>query len=433
MQGLKFLSGRLEKRRDYNRALAKENKFKEIRSEAYKILKSGDPEALEVFMGSSADAQKAVESIMAGQDKVATRNIVNASKDILLGDAEPVETLTSYARKTMEEGGDAKSIIETARDVAGAKSNEEKQQKIDKMRKKAEMSWMIADPKGYKEYKTVKDSKAKTKTGKSLKLEQLINKRNETAEGSPDRDIYEQAIKKEIASAGQAKERPFMSKLMADGYMPGSRITGPMLDAFEAAASAADKMGNPLTVDRLKQMEFDAVKNRKTGSTAGGRLVISRAQNIESGQELLKEMKHTSKKLNFSNIKWKGSLEKWKKGKLNDPVFAEYMTQRADALFVITAAMKMNGVTDKAIEVEEEAFPIESSPRAFNAWYKTQMRALNRAGKLMNRDFGFGIKLQPTGEEEPKQETASQYKEGQTATGPNGQKAIFRGGKWEAM
>ncbi|MCP4090305.1 MAG: hypothetical protein GY746_10990, partial [Gammaproteobacteria bacterium] len=65
LQGLQFIGERLEKRRDYQRALAKENEAKQLRTEAYSVLKSGTPEELEAFMGKSAEAQKAAESIMA--------------------------------------------------------------------------------------------------------------------------------------------------------------------------------------------------------------------------------------------------------------------------------------------------------------------------------------------------------------------------------
>jgi len=238
------------------------------------------------------------------------------------------------------------------------------------------------------------------------------------------------SLAKPAIPKGGAGARPHIAKLMADGWLPSGRITGPMLDAFEAAAEKAEELGQPLTIDKLRKMDFEATKNRRTGATAGGRLTRARAQNIESGMELLQEMKVTANNLDFSNIKLKGKFEAWKKGQLNDPVLAEYMTQRADSLFIITSAMKMNGVTDKAIEIEEEAFPVESSPRVFNAWFRTQMRGLARTGRLMNRDYGYGIKLPDEYTEghqgQPKEK--QKYTEGQTA---NGGKLIFSGGVWK--
>ena len=65
------------------------------------------------------------------------------------------------------------------------------------------------------------------------------------------------------------------------------------------------------------------------------------------------------------------------------------MTQRADSLFILGNALKQNGLTDKSIEIEEEAFHPTLSPRAFDGWFNTQIRALNRASSEMAEDYGY--------------------------------------------
>jgi len=237
--------------------------------------------------------------------------------------------------------------------------------------------------------KTTKDGKSLYERGKPF-----INEEGERVIPIYNRSTQEVVRTEKLGKEQQksaGKTRPYMANLMAKGYMPGSRITGPMLDALEAAAEQADISGNPLTVKQLKQMEFDAVKNRRTGATAGNRLVLARKQNIEAAQGLLKDMQKTEKNLKYSPVKFLGALEKWKNKQLNDPVFTEYMTQRADALFVLGNALKQNGLTDKSIEVEEEAAAPTLSPKAFNAWLNTQVRALNRAADEMNKDYGFNL------------------------------------------
>jgi len=190
-------------------------------------------------------------------------------------------------------------------------------------------------------------------------------------------------------------DRPYMADLMSKGYIPTTRITAPMMDALEAGAKKASESGNPWTVQGLYDMEFQAQKNRSTGRTSGSRLVIARKQNIAAASGLLEDMKITSDKLNYPDIKFIGVLEKWKNGQLNDPIFTEYMTQRADALFVLGNALKQNGLTDKSIEVEEEAASPVLSPRAFDAWYNTQLRALNRAADEINKDYQYGLSMSP--------------------------------------
>jgi hypothetical protein len=182
---------------------------------------------------------------------------------------------------------------------------------------------------------------------------------------------------------------PRMAKLMAQGYMPAQRVTGPLMDALEAAAAKAEELGTPYTPQKMRDFEFEAVRSRATGRTAGGRLTIARKQNIKAAVGLLKDMKTTAHKLNYSDFQLVGVLQKWKKGQLNDPIFTEYMTQRSDALFALGAALKQSGVTDKSIEVEEEAARPTMSGKAFDAWHNTQMRALQRASEEMAEDFKF--------------------------------------------
>ena len=202
------------------------------------------------------------------------------------------------------------------------------------------------------------------------------------------------AQKKEMQKA--TVTRPYMAELMSQGYIPSTRVTGPMLDAYEAAAAKAAENGKPLTVEDLRDMEFQAVKNRATGQSAGSRLTIQRKQNIEAAYGLLDDLKATSKKLDYSPARFVAEIDRFIKGQSNDPVLTEYMTQRADALFVLGNALKQNGLTDKSIEVEEEAATPTLSPQAFEAWYNTQLRALNRAAKEMNTDYKYGIPTVPT-------------------------------------
>ena len=216
-----------------------------------------------------------------------------------------------------------------------------------------------------------------------------VHSKKQTPENFKEYQSAQAANKKLMTKA--AVTRPLVAKFMADGWMPSGRITGPQLDAFEAAAQVAEEAGTPLTVERLRDMDFQATKNRSSGRTSGSRLVTARKQNIETAQGLLKDMKATSDKLDYSDVQVVSMFEGFAKGQVQDPIFVEYMTQRADALMALSAALKQNGVTDKSIEIEEQAFKPTLGPKAFNAYYNTQVRALNRAAWEMNRDYDFDI------------------------------------------
>lgn len=203
----------------------------------------------------------------------------------------------------------------------------------------------------------------------------------------------------ELKKAGGTSidEYPNVAKLLASGWFPSSgRLTKPLMQAIEQASDVARKEGRPFGPEEVRAYEFQSVKNRSTASSAGSRLTIARKQNIEAAHGLLKDLKATANKLNYSQPKFIASLEKWKNGQLQDPIFTEYMTQRADSLFILGNALKQNGLTDKSIEVEEEAFSPTLSPAAFAAWYNTQLRALNRAAREMNVDYKYNIPEEET-------------------------------------
>ena len=191
------------------------------------------------------------------------------------------------------------------------------------------------------------------------------------------------------ANPTPAGGRNYLAEYAANGKIDlTQRMSKDATKNFNEAAQYADENG--IEFDPQKAMK-DAAQARSFGRTAGGSKMLLRAENIESGQELLGEMKVTIGKLNYPKEKFAGAIEQWKQGQLNDPVFTEYMNQRADALFVLSNALKQNGVTDKSLEIEAEVAAKTMDPEAFGAYFNTQMRALNRAGKLMNRDLGYKI------------------------------------------
>jgi hypothetical protein len=181
--------------------------------------------------------------------------------------------------------------------------------------------------------------------------------------------------------------RPHVANLMANGWMPPQRVTKPMLDAIEAAATEAEKQGLPFDPDDLRAYEFQAQKNQSTGRTAGSRMVIARKENIDTADKLIGRMQETAKQLDFSDVKIAAIADKWVKGQMQDPVLSRYMTQRADALFALGNALKQNGLTDKAIQIEEEAAHPTVSPAAFDAWFKVQKEALSDARQEMEKDY----------------------------------------------
>jgi hypothetical protein len=194
-------------------------------------------------------------------------------------------------------------------------------------------------------------------------------------------------------SGGSGSESfPMFSKLIAEGYIPTQRMTKPYMQAMEGALKVATDQGVPITPDFMRSAEFESAKNVTTGRSAGSRLVVARKQNIEQASGLLDDLQKTNQTLDYSDVQFAALVDKWSKGQLQDPVFTEYMAQRADALFVLGNAFKQNGLTDKSIEIEEEAFRPTLAPKAFAGWVNAQKRALNRAANEMEKDYKYTMK-----------------------------------------
>lgn len=416
MGGMNLLFEGVSKGAEFDRQKLKKDTLNKKRQDSVAIIQNGTIDDIQKLMIENPDIASEIDNAYKFKNKATEQNAIDTAWAIHTGEKDPSTAMIERSEFVLDQGGDPSGSMALAQEAVTNPEMTKKEAAILLMRKDT-AAWNAFQKSGktpeakdtkttdIKNYEYAKkndgfkgsllDYQLSGKDRKNpLKLEQLINNRNETT-NPQDRELYDQAIKKEIATPGQAKQRPFLSKLMADGWMPGTRITGPMLDAFESAAERANELGKPLTAGSLRKMEFEATKNRSTGSAAGSRLVVGRKQNIEAAQGLLKDLKKTSSKLNYTPVKFIASMEKWKNKQAVDPLFTEYMTQRADSLFVLGNALKQNGLTDKSIEVEEEAFSPTLSPKAFDGWYNTQIRALNRAAHEMNKDYGYGIQLQP--------------------------------------
>jgi hypothetical protein len=437
-QGIMALTEGIGNRVEYERKKTEEAKKQEVRGKMRDAVKSGNIDALADLAVENPWITEELDKFYKFKNEATKANALETAKNILMGGSSPSQALIDRADMVLSEGGDPSHTIELAKKAQVDPKVAKKVAKgllafYDKpaydaykdMQKEDQPKTQIVDgqlvtitPEGEASASPIEGLQTKDKQPTSdferwqknpeefAKFKEASKKQGEDLEigyktylsankleNSPKSYANYQRNQASQKKAMQKATvtRPYMAQLMADGYIPSTRVTGPMLDAYEAAAQKAAEQGHPLTVEDLRNMEFEAVKNRATGQAAGSRLVIARKQNIEAASGLLADLKETSKKLNYSPVKFVAQIDKWKKGQLNDPVLTEYMTQRADALFVLGNALKQNGLTDKSIEVEEEAYNPTLSPEAFNGWYNAQMRALNRAAQEINKDYKYGI------------------------------------------
>jgi hypothetical protein len=103
---------------------------------------------------------------------------------------------------------------------------------------------------------------------------------------------------------------------------------------------------------------------------------MGRSLNLETIPTVLNSMVEAGRRVNYSDAKIVGEMQKFLMGQSNDPDLARYMAIRNDSLLSIAATMRGVGMSDQAHAAEIEAQSPTMSPRALDGWAAGQMEAL---------------------------------------------------------
>lgn len=101
-----------------------------------------------------------------------------------------------------------------------------------------------------------------------------------------------------------------------------------------------------------------------------------RSKVMDTMPGLISNVSALGKKLNYPNLEIAGMVKKAMMGAVNDPDLVEYNAQRQDMLLKLANVMRGVGMSDKAVEMDEEAWHPTLSPPALDAWAKAQMGVL---------------------------------------------------------
>lgn len=164
------------------------------------------------------------------------------------------------------------------------------------------------------------------------------------------------------------EERAAISKAVGDGRIDLKGIT-----KFQAKVVAQALVDNP---------DLDGIALHATATLAANPAAQQKAMLASALPEVLGNVRDAGRKLKFSDFAFAGALQSFAKGQLNDPDFAEYMTQRNDAMQTLAQVMSGVGATDMRTKMEAEAAPKSMSPRAWDAWYRGQIKALQPRIKM---------------------------------------------------
>lgn len=182
-------------------------------------------------------------------------------------------------------------------------------------------------------------------------------------------------------------------------------------DAEKNALSTAiaEKRLDPYRVNSKNQQLLAAAALQNPGinlndiaatlGVARNKDVVMKAGIAEMVPGLLQNVVTAGKKLDYSDVQFKGKVQQYVKGQLNDPALVEYMTARNDLLLTLGGVMRGNGMTDMAQKLEEQAAHPTMSPKALDGWLKGQMASVDPRIKLYRSLIaGKGIPPQPGGQ-----------------------------------
>lgn len=155
------------------------------------------------------------------------------------------------------------------------------------------------------------------------------------------------------------------------------RVDVTRLNSRTAKIQAGIFMANP---------GFDAMTNHGAAALIGNATAQQKAQMAAMLPDVLDNVRKAGQKVNFSDAKFVGNLQAFSKGQFNDPDFTAYMTQRNDAMQTLAQVMRGTGATDKATQMEADAAPKTLSPKAWDAWYGAQLKALTPRISIMERN-----------------------------------------------
>lgn len=98
-----------------------------------------------------------------------------------------------------------------------------------------------------------------------------------------------------------------------------------------------------------------------------------RSKTLETMPGLMSNLVSLGKTLNYPQIELAGQIKKAIMGQTNDPDLVAYSAARNDVLLKMANVMRGVGMSDKATELEEEAFKPTLTGPALDSWLKSQM------------------------------------------------------------
>jgi hypothetical protein len=401
LPGFQALQEGVQTRIDYEKGKAEEAQKMKKRQEAGEVINRGDPEEVAKFMMENPDFAEEMRKTTTHKDELTEQNYKESLERVIIGGELPSKVGVERSEFVDSRGGDATESMQFTTEAQEEQATTGSQEQA---KKKAELMYAMSFPKEWEALNKARGIKKPTVDIQNFQHYQTLLKENPQ---------QAKQFAQQTGITTSADDRTTAIKEFEYGEKNPKFALAQKNKADKAATKSATgktfKESSDLRKEFLSQSkEFQKVRDsytRVVGSTqepspAGDLSLIFNYMKMLDPGSVVRESE-------FATAASTGSYGQRIQASVQKVLSGERLAPEMRADFVKKAGVLFNGMQKQHSKREKS--------------YK----GIAAKNNLPVEEVVVDITAPP--EEEP------QYTEGQTATGPSGEKVIFRNGQWEAM
>jgi hypothetical protein len=401
LSGFKALQEGIGSRIEYERGKAEEAQKMKKRQEAGEVINRGDPKEVSQFMIENSDIAAEMRATMKHKDELTEQNYKESLERIIIGDELPSKVGVERSEFVDNRGGDA---TESMQFTAEAQAEQEATGSQEQAKKRAELIYSMHFPKEWEALNKARGVEKPTTDIKDFQYYQTLLKENpEQAE------LFAQQVgikTKTDDRTNAIKEFEYGVKnpdfALAQKQKADKKATKKVKDTTFKDSSDLRKefLSQSKEYQKVRDSYTRVVGSTQDPSPAGDLSLIFNYMKMLDPGSVVRESE-------FATAASTGSYGQRIQASVQKVLSGERLAPEMRADFVKKAGVLFNGMQKQHTKREKN------------------YTGIAERNKLPVEEVVVDITT-PV-EEEP------QYREGQTATGPNGEKLIFRNGQWETM
>jgi hypothetical protein len=414
LSGFKALQEGIGKRVEYERGKVEEAQKMKKRQEAGDIINRGDPEEVSKFMIENPDIAEEMRKTMKFKDETTEKNFIEESIKVITGEKTPLQGSIDRGEVVLEQGGD---IAETLQYGAVAKAEQDETGSQEESRKFLENRFAAMYPKKYEALmKSMGRGIEKPEVGAREILEDgtiiqstpqgpvVWSPTGERLKGQAAADQIKIARAEKVSNLRKAAGEKKRASLEAEGDLK-AQVEAGIIDAKEAAKISVKAFSRLEKINEMITTIDESITALDEGAKSG--VIESRLPSIRAASVKLDNLQ---KRLGLNVIQ--------------NTTFGSLST--AELNMALSTAMP-TGLSEP--DLRKWLVDKKASQEKLSDYIEASAIFLGTNDETTGKRHTVAQWMQKQRDKRNK----PQYTEGQTATGPNGEKVIFRNGQWEAM